>query len=83
METIGDHRVILHTETRQLEFRGEMKKIQQELSGDFVKIHRSYLVQKGKISQINYSDNTVVMKGGSVCLMSRAGRKLLKKDQLP
>lgn len=83
LETIGDHRVILHTETRQLEFRGEMKKIQQELPEEFVKIHRSYLVQKGKISQINYSDNTVVMKGGSVCLMSRAGRKLLKKDQLP
>lgn len=78
-ETVGAHRVVLHSETRLLEFRGELKKIEQELSEDFIKIHRSYLVQKSKIQQIHYSDNTVIMENGSVCLMSRGGRKLLKE----
>lgn len=77
-ETVGAHRVVLHTENRILEFRGELKKIEQQLSEDFLKIHRSYLVHKSKIQQVNYSDNTVLMENGSVCLMSRAGKKLLR-----
>ncbi|GCF93375.1 DNA-binding response regulator [Enterococcus florum] len=78
-ETVGSHRVVLHTENRLLEFRGELKKIEQQLPKDFVKIHRSYIIQKEKIVQVNYSDNTVIMKDGSVCLMSRIGKKLLKQ----
>lgn len=51
-ETVGAHRVVLHTESRLLEFRGELKKIEQQLSEKFLKIHRSYLVQKVRFSRL-------------------------------
>ncbi|MDH6363736.1 two-component system response regulator AgrA [Enterococcus sp. PF1-24] len=78
-ETATGHRIILHTESRMLEFRGNLKKIEEELPEGFLKIHRSFLVQTSKIQQVNYADNTVVMKNGSVCLMSRSGKKMLKQ----
>lgn len=73
------HRIILHAENRMLEFRGDLKNIEKQLGETFLKIHRSYLVQLHQIEKVNFSDNTLILKNGSVCLMSRKGKKMLKE----
>lgn len=74
----AQHRIILHSQQRVLEFRGNLKTVEEQVGDAFLKIHRSFLVNKAKIEQVNYADNTVIMQGGRVCLMSRKGRKLLR-----
>lgn len=77
-ETAGTaHRVILHTQNRLLEFRGDISTLEKELGKCFLKVHRSYLVNVDKIVKMNYTDQTIVMEDDSLCLFSRKGRRLL------
>jgi len=79
-ETAGEaHRVVLHTKNRLLEFRGDISTLEKEVGEDFLKIHRSYLVRIDKVVGINYSNHTIEMEGGSVCLYSRSKKKMIKQ----
>ncbi|MFV0393305.1 MAG: LytR/AlgR family response regulator transcription factor [Coprobacillaceae bacterium] len=41
----ANHRIILHTKNRILEFRGDLSSIEKEIEGSFYRVHRSYLIQ--------------------------------------
>lgn len=79
METAGEiHRVTLRAKDRILEFRGDLSALEKEVGNGFLRIHRSCLVSADKIRQVNYSEGTLVMTDGSVCPISRKGKRLLK-----
>lgn len=75
----GHHKVVLHTENRMLEFRGDLNGVESEIKEGFLKVHRSYFIALNKIVRVNYADNTVELKGGRTCYLSRRGKKLLKE----
>ena len=51
-ETSGNiHKVILHAKDRQIEFFSTIKELTNTLGGDFVRCHRSFLVNKKNIKK--------------------------------
>jgi len=68
----------LYTLNRRLTLNGELKKIEDELDERFVRCHQSYLVNAEQIAQYDFAGNELTLTDGSVLLMSRAGKKLLK-----
>lgn len=70
-ETSGNiHKVILHAKDRQIEFSGTMKELTSTLGGSFVRCHRSYLVNKNNIKEVDVKNRIIYFTNGETCLMS-------------
>ena len=64
------HKIILHGTDRIIEFYSKMKDIQDKLDSRFCRCHRSYLINKDNIKEINRSERVVYMINGESCLVS-------------
>ena len=64
------HKVILHAKDRQIEFSGTMKELAGTLDENFVRCHRSFLVNKKNISEVDAKNRMISFKNGETCLMS-------------
>lgn len=70
-ETSGNiHKIILHAKDRQIEFTGTMKELAGVLSGNFVRCHRSFLVNKNNIREIDAKKRIIYFPNGETCLVS-------------
>ncbi len=70
-ETSGNiHKVILHAKDRQIEFLSTIKELTNELGCDFVRCHRSFLVNQKNIKEIDTKNRIVHFSNGETCLMS-------------
>ena len=70
-ETSGNiHKVILHAKGRQIEFSSSIKKLTSTLSGNFVRCHRSFLVNKNNIKEVDAKNRIIYFTNGETCLMS-------------
>ncbi len=70
-ETSGHiHKVILHAKKRQIEFSATIKDIASTLSDDFVRCHRSFLINKNNIKEIDNKKRIIYFINGESCLMS-------------
>lgn len=80
IETAGTaHKIRIHEENRQTEFYGNLKDIQEKLTPDFYRCHKSYIVNKEKIEEIDKKNNRIIMINGEECYVSfRYMRGLLK-----
>ena len=78
-----DKRVYLNTETEEYGFYGTLDKLEEQLEGEFLRCHRSFLVNKDKIAGVYLSQNRLVLKGDLELPLSRtykpAVREYLKK----
>ncbi len=64
------HKVILHAKGRQIEFSSSIKKLTSTLSGNFVRCHRSFLVNKNNIKEVDAKNRIIYFTNGETCLMS-------------
>ncbi|MCL2050498.1 MAG: LytTR family DNA-binding domain-containing protein [Lachnospiraceae bacterium] len=71
------HKLRLTTKKRILEFNGELKTMEEKLDHRFIRCHKSYIINKDKISSINKKESTVILINKSICPVSRNGKKLL------
>jgi len=71
------HKLRLHTKSRVIEFNAELKTMEAQLDEGFLRCHRSYIINRDKITAIDKKTSTVTMQGGSTCPLSRSGKKLL------
>lgn len=70
-ETSGNiHKVILHAKDRQIEFSGFMKELEKTLDDNFVRCHRSFLVNKNNIQEVDTKNRIIYFANGETCLMS-------------
>lgn len=70
-ETSGNiHKIILHAKERQIEFSGTMKELTGALDGNFVRCHRSFLVNKNNIKEVDAKNRIIYFTNGETCLMS-------------
>lgn len=69
------HKVLLHTTKSIIEFHGKIKNIESVLDERFSHCHRSFLINKNHINEINLKERTVTMSNNDVCLVSA---KLMK-----
>lgn len=73
------HRIILNAQQRILEFRGDLKAVEREVSDEFCRVHRSYLVNISKIKKVDYAGDFIELEGGYQCPLSRKGKKFMKE----
>lgn len=78
----NSHNIIVYTNDRRLEFRGNLNAIEKEIGSSFLRVHRSFLVNHQHIDSVNYVENTVALNNGVICLVSRKGKRLLKEYAL-
>ena len=64
------HKVILHAKDRQIEFSSTIKELEKILDDTFVRCHRSFLVNKSNIQEIDTKNRIVYFINGETCLMS-------------
>ena len=64
------HKVILHAKDRQIEFVGTIKELANALDDNFVRCHRSFLVNKSNIKEVNAKNRIIHFTNGETCLMS-------------
>ena len=64
------HKVILHAKDRQIEFSSTMKELTDTLDNNFVRCHRSFLVNKNNIKETDSKNRIIYFTNGETCLMS-------------
>lgn len=70
-ETSGNiHKLILHGKDRQIEFSGTMKELADTLGSNFVRCHRSFLVNKKNIKEVDAKNRILYFANGETCLIS-------------
>ena len=74
------HKVILHTIDRQIEFYSKMKDVEEKLDNRFYRCHKSYIVNKDNIREIDLSNRCLYMVNGQECLISTRMIKGLVKE---
>lgn len=73
------HKVLLHGVDRQIEFYAKMKDIEAKLDDRFYRCHRSFLVNKDNIKEIDINNRVVNMINGQQCFVAtRLLKGLLK-----
>ena len=53
-----------------IEFSGQLKDVQAQLDSRFYRCHRSYIVNKHNIKEIDFKQSIVYMTNGETCLLS-------------
>lgn len=75
-----EHKIIVHTMDRSMEFFGKLKDIGEKVGNDFIRCHRAYLVNKENIQEVVYASKVIIMKNGAICPIShRMASKMKKK----
>lgn len=64
------HKVILHAKDRQIEFSSTIKQLASTLGDHFVRCHRSFLVNKNNITEVDAKNRTLYFPNGETCPMS-------------
>ena len=72
------HKIILHCKKREMEFWGKIKDIEKEVDERFYRCHRSFLVNKDNIREIDFRNRVIYMVNGDECLISTRMMKGLK-----
>ena len=64
------HKIKVHAEDRQIEFYGRIKDVMEKLDNRFYKCHRSFIVNKNKIKEIDKKNRIIHLVNGQQCLAS-------------
>ena len=64
------HKVILHAKDRQIEFSSTIQELEKILDDTVVRCHRSFLVNKSNIQEIDTKNRIIYFINGETCLMS-------------
>ena len=71
-ETSGrTHRIELHAERERLDFLGSMQELEQQLGRDFLRVHRSCLVNVHQITEVDLKKKELLLKNKERCVFSR------------
>lgn len=71
-------KIILHETDKTIEFAGKIKDIEEEVDDRFYRIHRSFLINKDHIKEIDKKNRIITMSNGEICFASLKQLKGLK-----
>ncbi len=73
----NSRKIILYAKNCQMEFGGKLKEIEKSLDSRFYRCHRSFIVNKENITEIDRENNMLLLSGGISCPYSvRMGKGL-------
>lgn len=74
----SNKRLNLHMQRREIPFPGTLEKLEQELPDTFIRVHKSFIVNRMAIREIQYGQNQVILEGDVVIPLSRSYKPVLK-----
>ena len=74
----GNKRLNLHMARKEIPFSGTLEKLAEDLPEDFIRIHKSFIVNRRAITEIQYGQNLVILEGGIMVPVSRSYKADLK-----
>lgn len=75
----SSRKIVLRSKSQEFEFYGSLEKISKELPESFIRVHRSYIVNTEKISEIDFSENTIYFEDNTFAFFSRSHKTVLKE----
>lgn len=74
-EAVGSrHALVLHMDDEVLEFNSSLNHFEEKLGEAFWRCHRSFLVNRSRISNVWLKENMVELDNGESCLLSRKAK---------
>jgi len=67
-------KVSLRTKAQELSFTASFEELQEKLPEYFFRCHRSYLINLRQVRGVNWKDNLITLKDGSLLVFSRSNR---------
>jgi two-component system response regulator AgrA len=77
--SLNIHKVVLHAKCRQIEFYAKIKELEMQLDERFYRCHRSYIVNKNNIKEIDLANRIIIMVNDESCFVSTRMMKELTK----
>lgn len=74
-----EKKVFLNTGDMEYPFYDTLDQLEERLAGRFLRCHRSYLVNRNKISKVYLSQNILILEDGEEIPLSRSYKPLLKQ----
>ena len=71
-------RLNLHTRRKEIPFAGTLEKLTEELPEEFIRVHKSFIVNRKAITQIQFSQNLVILEDDIPVPISRTYKSTLK-----
>lgn len=71
-------RVYLHQGRQEYPFGATLERLCEELPEEFIRVHKSFIINRGCVAEIQFGQNLVVMEGGIAVPISRSYRAALK-----
>lgn len=68
---VSAKKITLHTAAQRYEFYETLENVMKDMPDCFMRVHRSFVVNKNYISKVNYSEKTLIMNDGSSVFFSR------------
>ncbi len=65
-----NRKILLYGDNLKIEFFGNLKGVEKDVDKRFYRCHRSFLINKDKIEEIDFDNNYVVMSNGVSCPIS-------------
>lgn len=74
-EAVGSrHSLMLHMDDEVLEFNSSLNHFEEKLGEAFWRCHRSFLVNRARVSNVWLKENMVELDNGETCLLSRKAK---------
>lgn len=74
----SNKRLNLHTRRKEIPFQGTLEKLSEGLPGEFIRVHKSFIVNRIAIKQIQFGQNLIVLEGDITIPISRSYKPALK-----
>lgn len=71
-------RLILHLRRREIPFGGTLEKLEGELPAGFLRTHKSFIINSGAVSEIQYGQNQAILEGNVAVPISRSYKPKVK-----
>lgn len=73
-----EKRLVLHLQRRELPFPGTLEKLTEVLPDTFLRVHKSFIVNKTRVREIQYGQSMLILDGGEQIPISRTYKASVK-----
>lgn len=73
-----EKRLYLHLRRKEIPFPGTLERLLDSLPEQFLRIHKSVIVNRNRITEIQFGQNQLVLEGGTIVPISRSYKAQVK-----
>lgn len=73
-----DKKLLLHLQRREIPFPGTLEKLMEELPQNFIRVHKSFIINRDRVAQIQFGQNLLILDSGMSIPISRSYKSAVK-----